>query len=214
MRGLRSQHGAYEALYDIMGLTVEELFELILRQPLPATQGQNIHVHEQQVQDLVESQGLHTAIRYVLGDSGSALDQNRRSFLLPAYLGSTVITMSALDENQLQMTETKPVAPQTKVPREIGVHLIRDIDTFVDDIKRINRTIISTEVTVPTPLIHFSTPYPLPPEYPYTQAKYRATHVLRYRSYAASPASEATKQAFRPYQTDVREKPHRHPLYG
>lgn len=197
-----------------MGLAVEELFELILRQPIPAAQGQNLHVHEQQVQDLVESHGLHPTLCYVLGDSGCALDQNRRSFRLPAHLGRTVITMSTLDENQLQMTETKPVAPQTEVPREIGVHLIRDSNTFVDDIKCINRTIISTEVTVPTPLIHFSTPYPLPPEYPCTQAKYRATHVLQYRSHAASPASEATKQALRPYQTDVREKPHRHPLYG
>ena len=160
MRELRSQHGAYEALYHIMGLTVEELFEFVLRQPLPAAQGQNLHVHEQQVQDLVESHGLHPTICYVLGDSGGALDQNRRSFLLPAHLGRTVITRSALDENQLQMTDTQPVAPQTKVPREIGVHLIRDSNTFVDDIKCINRTIISTEVTVPTPLIHNHTHTP------------------------------------------------------
>ena len=50
---------------------------------------------------------------------------------------------------------------------------------------------------------HRLLPYPLSPEYPCTQAKYRATHVSRYRSHAASPASEATKQALRPYQTDV-----------
>ena len=106
----------------------------------------------------MESHGLHPTICYVLGDSGGALDQNRRSFLLPAHLGRTVITRSALDENQLKMTETKPVAPQTKVPREIGVHLIRDNNTFVDEIKCINRTLISTEVTVPIPLIHNHTP--------------------------------------------------------
>ena len=39
MRGLRSQHGAYETLYRIMGLAVEELFEFVRRQPLPAAQG-------------------------------------------------------------------------------------------------------------------------------------------------------------------------------
>lgn len=141
-----------------MGLAVEELFELILRQPLPAAQGQSLHVHEQQVQDLMESQGLHTALRYVLRDSSGALNQHRSPVNLPAHLGRTFVTTTALDENQLQIAKTQFVASQTEVPREVGVHLSSDVDIFVDDIERIRRTFISTEVTVPTTATHCHSP--------------------------------------------------------